>query len=188
MQLIRRDIDHFHFFLEMTREHIIAKVRLHRYMEETKIESVFVFMLLFLHTIYSEPKIFWTVVIGMIIWFKTNGFDFYPALKRIFDFWFLVYSTKKNRDFIVWEVLIRWRKSVALKLKSLKLINEEVIFDFYFEFLPQYLIKQLILVKNQLVSDLKEAAIIIFDWTVNVFFPFIKKISYKIWFFLKNNG
>lgn len=76
MNLIKRDVEHFHFFLDMTREYILINVMFHHYFEMTWKESYFVVFLMMYDYVLTnnETRIF--IIVGIYIWFKTDGFDF----------------------------------------------------------------------------------------------------------------
>lgn len=73
--LIKRDVEHYHLFLDMTREYIMTNVAVHHYREKVGYETYFVVFLMMFDYAVSNWFIFISIIAGVCVWFKTDGFD-----------------------------------------------------------------------------------------------------------------
>lgn len=119
MNLIRRNVEHYHFFLNMTREYILVKVMTHRYIEKIWFENYLITFLMIIYYIMHDKFLVFVIIVSVYVWFKTDGFDFYPFFGKIARF-FPHYSPIKNYKF--WCELISAKKAI-LKEKNISFSN-----------------------------------------------------------------
>lgn len=125
VNLIRRDIEHFHFFLDMTREVMLINVILHNYLENCKYESCLVVGCMIYNYILTDYVLLSVVVLGVFTWFKTDNFDLLPdLLTKIYQFLYaLLYAEKNKKSFLL-------KNLISLKLVFISKLNDsKELFD-----------------------------------------------------------